>query len=130
MALILSGARNPGPNPLSNHRLSLAIKGAVAEEGGRSKGNFLLLRDTRVHRLQNAVPALEGGPSHEADQTPGYDYTEVPKGPHHRFQRGQEGRGRVGGFFCYQGSQEFGPQHVNRGDSRPEILLLSKELGI
>ena len=84
----------------------------VAKEGGRSKAHFLLIHDAGVHQLQNTMPVLEGDPSHEADQTPGSDDTEMPKGPYHRLQRGQEGRGRSGGLFHYQGSLEFGPPLV------------------
>ena len=84
---------------MGDHWFCLPIKEAIAEKGGRSEGNFLLLGDARIHGFQDVVSTLEGGSSHEVNQVSRYDHIEVPERPDHSLGRGEEGGGGGRGLF-------------------------------
>ena len=69
-----------------NNWLCLTIKKLVTKERSPSYRHLLLLRDTEIHQLQDTIPALEGGSSHEVEKTSVYHDIEMSEGSHHCLQ--------------------------------------------
>ena len=66
-----------------HHWFTLPIKEPITKEGGRLLGHLLLIHDAGIHRLEDTVPALDGGSRHEINEASGSGGTEVLNIPHH-----------------------------------------------